>query len=917
MNISDDQSGTNNEDLHNTDSASSIHHWENLDVPEVFKLLDSREAGLSSEEAAHRLAEVGPNILAEEEKINIAAILLHQFRSPLIYVLIVAAIVTFFLHEYIDMGVIIAVIVLNAVIGFFQEFKAELGVRSLRGMVKAKARVFRDERIREIDGEDLVPGDVVHLAAGMKVPADIRLVHLLELRIDESMLTGESTSVEKLETILELEDLTPGDQVNMAFMGTSVVHGRGRGVVVETGPRTIIGDIAGKVREIRVGKAPLQIQLERFAAFLSWTVGLVSLAIFFVGLMHGKQLSEMFVTAVAVAVSAIPEGLPVAVTIAMAIGVSRMAARNTIIRRLASVETLGSTTVIGSDKTGTITKNEMSVQLVYDGDHTYEASGAGYDPAGQFFLHGTEISVETIQPFAEVLRAGMLCNEADIYQEDGSYKVEGDPTEGALIVAAIKGGLNPDEEESRFPQLGLMPFDSERRFMATLHKSENENLLYVKGAPEKVLGFCAGHEDDMAGTEEILNITRQFAAEGLRVLAMARKNVPSDITDIMHVHVESDLQFVGLQGMYDPPRPEVEEAVRQCRNAGVRTLMITGDHAETAKAVAYKIGIIESTEDEQVLEGRRIEGMSDEELFEAVGTVSLYARVAPIHKLRIVQQLMARGEIVAVTGDGVNDAPALKAAHIGVSMGRGGTDVAKEASDAVLSDDNFASIVAAIYEGRVVYENIKKVTLFLVSCGFGELLAIIATMVMNLPLPYIPAQILWLNLVTNGFQDVALAFEPGDSTTLCRPPRPPGERILSSFMVRQTLLMGSVMGVGTLFIFMLEYAKGVPLDSARSVALTTMVFFQFYQAFNCRSENRSVFVMNPFGNPFLFVSVIGAFFAHLAVLHVPVLQYIFRTVPLSAGQWLDVLLVSSVILIVVEVDKLVRNRSEKTVTESC
>jgi Ca2+-transporting ATPase len=887
-------------------SAMPDTRWETLEVQESFDLLVTSESGLTGDEAQKRLAEIGPNVLATEEKIKFFSIILHQFKSPLIYVLLAAATVTFFLAEYIDMAVILAVVILNAVIGFIQEVKAERGVRSLKKMVQVKARALRDRHEIEIPGSQLVPGDIVYLAAGMRVPADIRLIYELDLRVDESMLTGESLPAAKNTEKITEQNLTPGDMKNIAFMGTTIVYGRGRGVVVETGRQTVIGDIAEKMQEVPFGKAPLQKKLDNFAKFLSWTVGVISVFIFGLGIFAGEKLSEMFIAAVAIAVSAIPEGLPVAVTIAMAIGVNRMARQNAIVRRLPSVETLGSTTIIGSDKTGTLTKNEMTVRLVFDGLRTYEISGIGYEPSGSITHDGQLVDMAECGEFKQVLRIGMLCNEANLYQEDGEYRIEGDPTEGALIVSAIKGGLEVEEEQIRYPQLGIVPFESERGFMATLHEIEGRKVIFAKGAPEKIIHFSKLDEADPVKEKELAQVAASYADQGLRVLGMAYKEVSNETSKISQTDVESGLIFAGLQGMIDPPRQEVVEAIKLCRHAGVRTVMITGDHAITARAVASQIGI--ETDKEQVLEGRQIEAMTEEELFDKVKTTSVYARVAPVHKLRIVQQFIKQDEIVAVTGDGVNDAPALKAAHIGVAMGRSGTDVAKEAADIVLSDDNFASIVAAAKEGRIVYDNIKKVTIFLVSCGFGELLTIISCMLAGLHLPYLPAQILWLNLVTNGFQDVALAFEPGEKGVLSRKPRPAKESILSSLMIQRTILMGSFMGFGTFIIYYMVLASGAPVASARSVALTSMVFFQFYQALNCRSETLSVFEMNPLSNPFLLVSIIGAFFAHLAVLYVPALQYVFRTVPLDWDQWFLIVISTFTILLAVEIDKFIRLR---------
>jgi Ca2+-transporting ATPase len=885
----------------------NVMDWYKLSVKEVFSKLETSEEGLSDADVQKRLLHYGLNKLAEEEKISKLKILLHQFTSPLIYVLMVASVVTVVLHEYIDTGVILAVIALNAIIGYVQEYRAEESVRALRKMVVPKARVLREGKEKEINSEELVPGDIVLLSSGTKVPADLRLFKTIELRVEEAMLTGESIPAGKFTLPIKEDNLTPGDQKNMCFMGTAVVNGRAKGIVVGTGTKTVLGQIAEEVKEVTAVKTPLQDRLERFAKLIVYIVIGFSAVVFVTGIALGAKASEMFMTAVATAVSAIPEGLPVAVTIAMAIGVARMARRNAIVRKLPAVETLGSTTVIGSDKTGTLTKNEMTVRLIYDGEHTYEVTGSGYEPEGEILHEQMPVNAKELKGLQNVLRIGLLCNESGIYEEDGMYKVDGDPTEGALIVSAMKAGLLPEEEKDNYPQLAILPFESERGYMATLHKHKGKKFLFVKGAPERMLEMCT--ECAVNGRlrkKEILHTASSFAKEGLRVLAMAYKEMPHDAEEISHDDVKTGLIFEGLQGMMDPPRQEVVEAVKGCKKAGIRTVMITGDHAVTAMTIAKKLGI---GEDElQVLTGREIESMSNEELFSRVKDVSVYARVSPQHKLRITQQLLSRGDIVAITGDGVNDAPALKAAHIGIAMGKTGTDVAKEASDMVLADDNFASIFAAVEEGRVVYDNIRKVTLFLVSCGLGELLAIVATILMGLPIPYIPAQILWLNLVTNGLQDVALAFEPAEEGVLDRPPRNPKEGVLSGLMIQRTFLVGIVLAAGTVFMFVSELNAGASLEKARTVALTTMVFFQFYQAFNCRSERQSIFKVPLMSNPFLFLSMVAAFFAQLAVLYVPFLQWIFRTVPLTITEWAEIAVVTVTVVVVVETDKWIRRR---------
>lgn len=883
-------------------------NWYQLSVKEVFQKLGTSENGLAEAEARERLEEYGPNKLAEEEKISKLRILLHQFTSPLIYILLIAGAVTTLLKEYIDSGVIFAVVILNAIIGYIQEYKAEESVRALKKMLVPKARVIRDGKEKEINSEELVPGDVVLLASGARVPADLRLIHTIELKIEEAMLTGESVPAGKTTDSIKEENLTPGDQKNIAFMGTIVVLGRAKGAVVATGHGTVLGQIAKEVKEVISIKTPLQDKLERFAKLIGLVVIAFSIMVFGFGMLLGEKASEMFMTAVATAVSAIPEGLPVAVTIAMAIGVARMARRNVIIRKLPAVETLGSTTVIGSDKTGTLTKNEMTVKLIYDGTHAYEVTGSGYEPKGEILHEGRSIDAKEFKSLAHMLRIGLLCNESNLYEEDGYYKVDGDPTEGALIVSGIKAGLKIEDEKEKYQQIAIIPFESERSYMATLHRHRGKKQIFVKGAPEKIIDMCV---QDMQGEEfkkkEIIHIANDFAKEGLRVLAFAYKEVPHEMEDVTHSDVEFGLTFAGLQGMIDPPRTEAIEAVEGCKRAGIRVVMITGDHAITAKAIAGKLDIAD--ENAEVLTGRELEVMTDDELFEKVRTVNVYARVSPQHKLRITQGLLKHGEVVAVTGDGVNDAPALKAAHIGIAMGRTGTDVAKEASDMVLADDNFASIFAAVEEGRVVYDNIKKVTIFLVSCGFGELIAILATILMGIPIPYIPAQILWLNLVTNGLQDVALAFEPAEKGVSDRPPRKPKEGIMSSLMIQRTILMGIILAAGTLFMFISYLKSGATLEKARTIALTTMVFFQFYQAFNCRSETQSIFRMNPLSNPFLFYSMIAAFFAQIAVIYMPALQWVFRTEPLSVNEWLRIGLVSIAVIIVVEIDKMIRRRS--------
>lgn len=880
--------------------------WYQLGIKTVFEELKSSESGLTSEAARERLVTFGRNSLQVEEKTKKLKILLHQFTSPLIYILLAAGAVTAALGERIDSGVIFAVVVLNAVIGFIQEYKAEESVRALKKMVVARARVLRDGKEREINGEELVPGDIVLIGSGTRVPADLRLLHTIELNIDESMLTGESLPAGKGTSPIKEKHLTPGDQKNMAFMGTIVVSGRAKGVVVETGANTVLGGIAGQVKVAGIVKAPIQEKIEGFARAIGLIVLGATVLLFFTGLLTGESAKDMFMIAVAAAVATIPEGLPIVVTIAMAVGVARMAKHNAIIRKLPAVETLGSTTTICSDKTGTLTRNEMTVKLIYDGDKVFEVTGSGYWPKGEILHEGLRVEPKESRHLLEALRIGLLCNESNIYEEDGQYKVDGDPTEGALIVSAMKAGLDAEGEKERYPQMAIIPFESERGYMATLHRHGGKKFIFVKGAPEKLLDMCVESLAGKFNREDTLHVAGKFAAEGLRVLAAAYKEARHDMEELTHHDAEAGLTFAGLLGMIDPPRPEAVEAVSGCIRAGIRVLMITGDHAVTAGAIAKDMGIDGAAAG--VITGRELEALSDEGLFEKVEKVSVYARVSPQHKLRITEQLKKHGEIVAMTGDGVNDAPALKAAHIGIAMGRTGTDVAKEASDMVLSDDNFASIFSAVREGRVVFDNLRKVTFFLIPTGIAAILSILGTIALGVPIPYVPAQLLWINLVTNGLQDVALAFEPGEKGVLERPPRDPKEPIMSGVLIQRTVIVALVIALGVVINFIHSLNLGEPIEEARAVAVTTMVFFQFFQAWNSRSESQSVFGMRLLGNPFLFFSMITAFFAQLAVLYVPALQWVFRTEPITAEEWLRILPTAATVIFVVEIDKWARRR---------
>jgi cation-transporting ATPase F len=878
-------------------------NWHAQDAATVERRLETSERGLSQATVQARQLEHGPNELEETLPPNRAQILIHQFRSPLIAILLLAAGGTLALGEWIDAGVIAAVLILNAVIGFTQEWKAEVSARSLMQLLSPHARVIRDGREWDVESRELVPGDLVLLESGVRVPADLRLIAATHLGIDESPLTGESLPVLKGVEPVDSE-LPAADRTNMAHAGTVVTTGRGRGYVVATGRRTELGKIAEHVRTEVEPETPLQRRMGQFARLIGVVVAVASAAAFGIGVSLGESPAEMFMVAVSLAVAAVPEGLPVVFTITLAVGVQRMARRNAVIRRLSAVETLGSTTTIGSDKTGTLTENRMTVQEIWSTD----------EPA--------------------TLLAGVLTNEARLHSGEGAGH-QGDPTEVALLLAAAERGIDPEEARDRHSLIAEIPFEPVQQFSASVRERDGEQWIYVKGAPERVLAMCArgsasgspllspgtdgfspgssrsatgpGSEttsQELGAAPQALEAARAMATRGLRVLAMAWRRLERPLKPGEPVPEPSDLTFLGLQGMMDPPRPGVREAIRGCQDAGIRVVMITGDHAATARAIGEQLGI--GDREPATLIGAELEPMDDEELARQVGDVSIYARVTPEHKLRVVRALRRRGEVVAVTGDGVNDAPALKAADIGVAMGRDGTDVAREASDMILTDDNFVSIYAAVEEGRVTFDNLRKATFFLISTGAAAVLMILASQGLRWPLPLLPAQLLWLNLVTNGLQDVALAFEPGEPGVPTRPPRDPREGILSPHLWERTVVTGVVMAVATLLLFRWELNQTGSLARAQTVALTTMVLFQNFHVGNARSETRSIFGVSPFSNPFLLAAVAAASLIHVGALYLPLTQLVLRVEPIEWQAWLRMFLTALSIVVVIELHKVVR-----------
>jgi calcium-translocating P-type ATPase len=879
------------------------HPWHTLPPDDVASALATGPHGLSRAEVAARLERYGPNALEEAPPPSVLALLLHQFRSPLIYILLVAAVVTLLLEEYIDAGVIAAVLVLNAVIGFTQERQAESSVRALMRLVSPHARVIRDGHEWDIASRDLVPGDLVLLESGARVPADLRLTTTTGLLVDESLLTGESLPVTKHTRLVSAEAIL-ADRCNMAYAGTTVTSGRGRGYVVATGSSTELGAIATQIRADDEGQTPLQHRMNRFAVVVSLVIAAAAALAFVVGLARGESVGHMFMVVVAMAVAAIPEGLPIAFTITLAVGVRRMAKRNAIVRRLPAVETLGSTTTIGSDKTGTLTENRMVVQWVWSIARSLRLDTANPPPALE------QSGIASRDPLHLTVLAGVLANEAEVALTAEGVETWGDPTEAALLVAAARLALEPEDLRDAWPPFADIPFEPERQYSASIREQDGRHVLFVKGAPERVLAMSTRIQtpDGPALLDPALvhDAAAELASAGLRVLGMAWRELPERLPTPEHVSDPDGLTFLGLMGMMDPPRAGVQEAVANCQAAGIRVVMITGDHAVTAAVIARQLGISPARDPAPALTGAELATLDDATLRDRIEQAAVFARVAPDQKLRVVRALQERGHVVAVTGDGVNDAPALKAADIGIAMGRSGTDVAREASDMVLADDNFASIYAAVEEGRITFDNVRKVTFFLISTGAASIVVILAALAFGWPIPFVAAQLLWLNLVTNGLQDVALAFEPGERGVTQRPPRPRAEGVISRLLWERTAIAGLVMAAGTLALFHWELERGSTLVQAQTVALTTLVIFQMFHVGNARSEHRSVFRLSPFSNPFLFAATAAAFVVHVAALYLRPTQFVLRVEPISVEAWLRILLVAATIIVVVEVHKLLR-----------
>jgi Ca2+-transporting ATPase len=883
------------------------------------------DAGLGAGEAVRRQTQEGFNELPEAPPPSLLRLFLSQFTSVIVWVLIGAAGISGLLEDWLDAAAILAIVFLNGLLGFAQEARAERSLAALRKMSVAMAHVMRDGVLRPIPARELVPGDLIVLEAGDRVPADARLIYTTNFQTQEASLTGESTPVRKEAHALAGAEVPLADRTNMAFMGTVAVSGKARGLVVTTGLRTELGRIAAmiqKATEAERMETPLQRRLEQFGYTLLWlALGVVGV-VFLLGFLRGEPLVAMFLTSVSLAVAAVPEGLPAVVTITLALGVTRMVSRHALIRKLPAVETLGSATVICTDKTGTLTKNEMTVTRVYAGGRLFEVTGEGYDPVGEIReasgvkREAVSSSSHPVPPAPDpprspdppsrithhaslpaglrrLLEAAVLCNGATLKQDDGVWQVLGDPTEGALLVAAAKVALTKEDLERAEPFEDEIPFDAERKMMTVIRRTSEGPVAYVKGAPDVLLSRCThrmmldGIVDplDDQRRKAILETNASLAHASLRVLAVARRRLDADAASRTSGSVEQDLLFLGLIAMKDPLRPEAEQAVRLCREAGIRTVMITGDHKDTAVAIARELGLAAAAG--AALSGSEINHLTDDQLARVVEQVTVYARVSAEHKLRIVEAWKRKGAIVAMTGDGVNDAPAIKAADIGVAMGLAGTDVTKEAADMVVTDDNFASIAAAVEEGRAVFDNIRKTVHFLLSCNMSEVLVMLFAALLGLPLPLLPIQILWMNLVTDGMPALALAVDPKAPDLMKRPPRLPSASLLDSgrlFAIGGEGLMLSVLALGS-FSYSL-YGLHQSLDQARTVAFTVMVVAQLVHAFNCRSQRYSLFQIGVGTNPALLWAVLLSLGVQVAVLTVPAVAAVFKVVPLPFDDWL-------------------------------
>ena len=890
------------------ESGAGGDSWHRLAVEEVVAILETRpDSGLSEAEAKRRLAEYGPNELESARTVAPWRLLLAQFKNVLILILLAAVGFSVVLGHATEAIVIGAIVLLAALLGFAQEYRAERAIEALRQLAAPTATVLRGGAEVDVPARDLVPGDVLLLRAGDKVPADGRLAQALNLRVEESALTGESLPVEKQAVELDGPALSAGDRTNMVYSGTAIAYGRGSAVVVATGMQTEFGGIARMLESIERAKTPLQLSLDRVAMILARAALVVVLLVVSLGLLRGQPLLDMLLFGTALAVAVVPEALPAVITISLTLAAQRMARRNALVRRLPAIETLGSVSVICTDKTGTLTKDEMTVRKVLVAGELLEVSGAGYEPEGEFLRDGSPVDPPPA-PLCEALRAAVLASDAQLVpgETEREWQIRGDPTEGALLVAAAKAGFDPGELRSRFPRVDEIPFTSESKRMTTLHETSDGVVAYAKGAPEVILSACTRQltvsgetELDADARDALLEVAQTFAGDALRVLAVARRS------DATRTNAERELTFLALIGMIDPPRPEAKQAVETCKTAGVTPVMITGDHPLTAEAIARELGILT---DGRAVTGTELEAMDGAELEREVDRIQVYSRVSPLHKLRVVTALQQKGHSVAMTGDGVNDAPALKKADIGVAMGITGTDVAKEAAAMTLTDDNFASIVAAVEEGRGVFANIKKYLMYLLAANLGEIGLLLGASLLGRPLPLSAVQILYINLATDGLPALALSVDPAERDLMRRPPRSRTEGIFTQPVVTLITVGGAWSAFATLGLFVWALAAGRALADAMTMTFATLVLIEFFKAYSFRSDRNSI-VERPFANKWLNLAILWELVLVALVINVPFLQDAFGTRALPLEMWLLVAGVAFTIVPVLEAAKLALRRA--------
>ncbi len=876
-----------------------MENWHSLEARDVLSRLDTSHDGLKTDEAAARLKTTGPNELERKKRAPAIVMFFRQFLSPLVYVLLAAAIVEFVLGKYVDASVILAVLLLMATIGFIQEGKAEKAMEALQQLAAPKSRVRRGSRVAGIQSKEVVPGDVLVLETGDKVAADSRLIEVANLKVNEASLTGESMAVDK-HTSAVPPDASLADRKNMVFMGTIVTNGRAAAVVVGTGMATEMGKITQALQDVKPEKTPLQKSIDTLGRYIIFLVLATCALLVGIGFWQGLDWLDIFLVTVAVAVAAIPEGLPAVVTVVLAAGMRYMAHRNALVRRLVAVETLGSATVICSDKTGTLTMNEMTVRKIYADSRMLEVTGEGYQVKGEFLQDGAPVNPAEDDTLRLLLEAGTLCNDA-LLSYDDEYSIVGDPTEGALVVAAVKAGMSQEKLQEMYPRLDEIPFQSEHRYMATLNEYHTGRRVFVKGAIEKLLELSGSHlrnrrpeplrDSDVASLQETAD---GMARNALRVMALAYAEFPGELAELGEADIRGKLVIIGLAGMIDPPRKEAIEAVKNARSAGIKVVMITGDNKLTAEAIGRELDLPPG----EALTGADIGRMSEQELSDRVEGISVIARVEPVFKLKIVNALKAKGHVVAMTGDGVNDAPALKTADIGVAMGITGTDVAKEAADMVLVDDNFASVVSAVEEGRAIFNRLRNVVLFLLATGIGELFTLVLGIVFTQMAPLIALQILWVNLVTGTMMAVPLGLEPRTGDELKNPPRNPRVGLLFPGMIYRIGFLSLALGIGAVILFALtEPIYGV--EEARTITFCSVVIFEWLVAFNARSDERTILQLGIFRNRWILMFVVAAILLQMAVIYVPFLQTAFNTVPLMPAEW-GIALIPGVAIFILE-----------------